>query len=147
MKPPKTPAELKARYPYQFNNPKSLGVSFARGWFKGFAKLCAEIDEILGDDKRGFVWAQVKEKFGSARFHFDIVGRARKNAKIAQQIQDLVLKAGNRTARQCIVCGGAGKMRTEDGYVLCLCDAHVDVRDARFFYLADDQAVDEPVES
>ena len=99
MKPPKTPAELKARFPYQFDNPKSLGISFARGWFKGFAELCAEIDTLLGDDKRGFVWAQVKEKFGSARFHFDIVGRRGKNAKIARQIQELVFEAANRTAR------------------------------------------------
>ena len=147
MNPPRTPVELKARYPYQFNNPKSLGVSFARGWFKGFTQLCAEIDEILGDDKRGFVWAQVKEKFGSARFHFDIVGRARKNAKIAQQIQDLTLKAGSRTAKQCIVCGEPGEMRNEGGDMLRLCDAHQAVRDAKMFYLEDHQAVDGPVES
>lgn len=146
MQAPKSPAELKARYPYQFNNPKSLGVSFARGWFKGFAQLCAEIDEILGEDKRGFVWAQVKEKFGSARFHFDIVGRTRKNAKIAEQILDLTLKAGRRTAKQCIVCGEPGEIRTDDGYMLCLCDAHKAVRGARWFYLEDHQAVDEPVD-
>jgi len=144
MKSPKTPAELKARYPYQFNNPKSLGISFARGWFKGFAELCAEIDALLGDDKRGFVWAQVKEKFGSASFHFDMVGRSGKNVKIARQIQDLVFQAANRTAKQCIVCGAPGEMRNEGGYVLCLCDAHKAVRDARLFYLEDDQAVDEP---
>lgn len=146
LESPKTPAELKARYPYQFNNPKSLGISFARGWFKGFAELCAEIDALLGDDKRGFVWAQVKEKFGSARFHFDIVGRTSKNAKIARQIQELVFLAANRTAEQCIVCGAPGEMRHEGGYVLCLCDAHRAVRDARLFYLEDDQAVDQPVE-
>jgi len=147
MKPPKTPAELKARYPYQFNNPKSLGISFARGWFKGFAELCAEIDAILCVDKRGFVWAQVKEKFGSARFHFDIVGRSGKNVKIARQIQELVFQAANRTAKQCIVCGAPGEMRNDGGYVLCLCDAHVAVRYAKYFYLDDHQAVDESVES
>ncbi len=147
MKPPKTPAELKALYPYQFNNPKSLGISFARGWFKGFVELCTEVDALLGDDKRGFVWAQVKEKFGSARFHFDIVGRSGKNVKIARQIQELVFHAANRTAKQCIVCGAPGEMSNDGGYVLCLCDAHVAVRDSRFFYLKVDQAADEPVES
>lgn len=147
LKSPKTPAELKARFPYQFDNPKSLGISFARGWFKGFAELCAEIDALLGDDKRGFVWAQVKEKFGSARFHFDIIGRTGKNVAVARKIQALALEAANRTAKQCIVCSAPGEMRNEGGYVLCLCDAHKAVRDARFLYLEDDQAVDESVES
>lgn len=146
MQPPKSPAELKARYPYQFNNPKSLGVSFARGWFKGFAQLCAEIDEILGEDKRGFMWVQVKEKHGSARYHFELVGRARKNAKINERILDLTLKAGSRTAKHCIVCGEPGAMRTDDGYMLCLCDAHKALRGGRLFYLEDHQAVDEPVD-
>ncbi len=137
MKSSTTPGELKARYPYQFDNPKSLGVSFARGWFNGFADLCAQIDEILGESKRGFVWAQAKEKYGSARYHFDIFGRTGKNVVVARQIQALVLEAASRTAKQCIVCGEPDEMRNEGGYVLCLCDEHKAVRDSRFFYLAE----------
>lgn len=62
-------SQLQARYPYQFFEPE-LGVSLAKGWARRFSRLCREIDEALGQDKQGFHWIQVKEKFGSPRFYF-----------------------------------------------------------------------------
>lgn len=50
--------ELQARYPYQFKDPE-LGVSMAKGWVVVFAQLCADVDHVLGQDKRGFHWSQV----------------------------------------------------------------------------------------
>lgn len=61
-----TPKELQARFPYMFEG-DNIGIDIARGWMLGFQKLCEQIDELLGADKRGFHWTQCKEKFGSAR--------------------------------------------------------------------------------
>lgn len=62
-------AQLQVHYPYQFQEPK-LGISLAKGWARRFSRLCQEIDDVLGEDKQGFHWIQVKEKFGSPRFYF-----------------------------------------------------------------------------
>lgn len=62
-------AQLQVHFPYQFQEPK-LGISLAKGWARRFSRLCQEIDAVLGEDKQGFHWIQVKEKFGSPRFYF-----------------------------------------------------------------------------
>jgi hypothetical protein len=144
----KTPKELKARYPYMFEG-RSLGISFAKGWFKLFAQLCMDIDTALGIDKHGFQWTQVKEKFGSCRFYWYIKGRksatyvdvqtpdgvvsfvnnppAKGGADFAatvDKINELVEAASQLTNHLCIVCGDQGKAINQSGYTLVLCKKH-----------------------
>lgn len=143
----KTPKELAKRYPYMFEG-KNLGLGIARGWMPLFETLCQQIDSVLGNDKLGFHWVQIKEKFGSARFYWetdqhapirmDIFGsggvvslqpkieepdQERRTALSA--ISELVFAAEKETKKACIVCGQQpAKATAQGGYVLVLCEQH-----------------------
>lgn len=144
--------DLQARYPYQFKDPE-LGISMAKGWVVVFAQLCADVDQVLGQDKRGFHWSQVKEKFGSARFYFQFKGRKpdlrldiqmpggvlsqvvpigqeapidqdRGFEQVQAEIRQLAMRAEVATQRVCLVCGKEGSQEVDIGYALALCPEH-----------------------
>lgn len=149
---PSSLQEIQALYPYQFSNPV-LGVEVAKGWMPVFAQLCTDIDNLLGADKFGFHWSQIKEKYGSARFYYRFQGRKSgvrldihtpngvwsqhipaerrirtERDKTFQEIDQAVLKltmaAEVATQRMCLVCGQPGVADTELGYVMVLCPEH-----------------------
>lgn len=149
---PLTLKDLQARYPYQFKEPE-LGISMAKGWVVVFAQLCADVDQVLGPDKRGFHWSQIKEKFGSARFYFQFKGRKpdlrldlqmpggvlsevvpfERKIRTDQDrgfelvnvvIRRLAMQAEIATQRVCLVCGQEGSQDVNAGYVLVLCPEH-----------------------
>lgn len=149
---PQSLRSLRALYPYQFSNPM-LGVEVAKGWMPVFAQLCADVDEVLGQDKFGFHWSQIKEKFGSARFYYRFQGREpgirldlhmpggvwsqhipvkrrirTERDKTFQEIDQAVLKltlaAEVATQSMCLICGQAGVPDTAGGYVMVLCPQH-----------------------
>jgi hypothetical protein len=120
-----------------------------------FAELCAEIDRQLGDDKQGFFWRQVKEKFGSARFYYqfgktqqpmriDIIApdgvmcfkaedKPRKAKSEREELQRkvgaMINKAEAMTNRMCIICGKEAEEKdATGGYMLVLCEHHIQQR-------------------
>jgi hypothetical protein len=149
----KTPKALRARFPYQFEG-KNIGISTPRGWFASFSQLCADIDDLLGQNKRGFHWVQVKEKFGACRaywsldkddgaIHVDIFGpdglssfvndpssKHRDGEKVAlmKSITALVKDVMDKTIHTCAVCGAPGALDQTHGYLLVLCPAHTQQR-------------------
>ena len=147
----KTLKEIKQLYPYQFNG-KNLGLSIANGWLPEFAELCKNIDDLLGENKRGFHWVQLKEKFGSARYYWSVKGRkdsvrvdlisSKKvvsyetippgtkspSQALFDQLSEMIDSAEAKTRNHCIVCGAAGKIDQHEGYVLLLCEMHAKQR-------------------
>lgn len=139
-----TPKQLREQFPYQFTRDVDEWYSFPRGWFPVFANLCWQIDALLGDDKRGFHWKQIKEKFGTARFYWameghrpfnvDVIGVARLTTKppkgnaLAAQIGELVRAAENATHTACIACGAPGALDRRYPWVLTLCETHMQER-------------------
>jgi hypothetical protein len=145
--------ELQEKFQYMFNGP-NLGIDVAPGWMPGFETLCEQIDQLLGDDKRGFHWRQCKEKFGSARWYWQIKGRspdvnidlfspvgvvrkvlkgkipAKPDSDIPEQISALIQEAQAHTEHACIYCGEPGTLNKKDGYLLVLCEEHSRQRDA-----------------
>lgn len=145
---------VEKRFPYMFEG-KNIGISIARGWKDLFVKLCVDIDRALGPDKLGFHWVQVKEKFGSARFYWEMKGGSpglkidlisesghvtslvkrgedKRPQLISEQIGALVDAAARKTQSLCIVCGQPGAANTDEPYVLVLCSEHaVDRRAGR----------------
>lgn len=144
--------DLQSRYPYQFSDPE-LGIAMAKGWVVVFAQLCADVDHVLGQDKRGFHWSQVKEKFGSARFYFRFAGRKpdlrldiqmpggvlsqvvpferqirtdqdRSFEQVNAEIRRLAMQAEMATRHVCLVCGKEGSQDVDVGYALVLCPEH-----------------------
>lgn len=119
-----TPKELKARYPYQFEG-QTISMSFARGWFPVFAQICTSIDHALGDDKRGFHWSQIKEKFGAARLYFQLSsGMSDQHPELMQQLLEMKVKAEVRSQHLCSVCGQQGAIEQGTNWMLALCDLH-----------------------
>jgi len=127
--------ELEARYPYMFEGPHT-GLNHFTGWFPTFVQLCVAIDAVLGPDKRGFHWVQIKEKFGGARFYkamdlrlapageyWDVEKDFELDTHVAF-IGALIDEAESITARRCIRCGKPAKAIDLDGYVWTLCREH-----------------------
>lgn len=122
---PKSPQQLKARLPYQFAG-HNIGHAFPFGWFPVIARLCLDIDELLGEDKMEFNWLQIKEKIGSATLYATM--RAPENDD-EQQRQDAIYRAirsaSDKTSSMCIVCGETSQeVRSPAHYVLQLCPSH-----------------------
>jgi hypothetical protein len=149
-----TPRQLKALYPYQFTEPL-ISESYPRGWFPLFSNLCGVIDELLGDNKHGFKWRQIKEKHGCGRFQYtlgffdkesddpdaDKYVSTFEEEKIADQLALLAHGASRLTSHICLACGQAGTIQSHEGYELAVCDAHQTQRLAgrwvQDFYLDD----------
>ncbi|QDL36466.1 hypothetical protein [Rhodoferax sediminis] len=147
---PSTVQALKERYPYMFAG-TNIGFALYRGWFEMFARLCADIDAALCENKRNFHWVQIKEKFGSYRLYYSMerdpddvsisyevvpgpghVGlrpkakpaRANAPASPAQVIRELVNRAEDATTSMCMACGQPAKAHSYNGYYLTLCKEH-----------------------
>ena len=119
----KTPDQLLAMYPYMFV-PGQLGYDIAAGWLADFVKLCGDIDVLLGEDKRGFHWRQLKEKMGGARYYFELRGRRSTQKELAAAIAKLVLAAEAKSDETCIFCGKPANINNVGGYLLSECSEH-----------------------
>lgn len=153
---PRSLKDLKALFPYQLED-TPLGICLAKSWMPIFAQLCVDVDQILGEDKRGFHWSQVKEKFGSARFYFAFAGRKpdmrldvvtpkgvtsstlrpkrqirtdqdKDFAQISTQVAELAAQAEAKTRKTCLACGAIGAPDVQGSYMLVLCPEHVEAR-------------------
>jgi len=87
------------------------GVCCGNGWFDLIYKLSQDITTL---DKKVEA-TQVKEKFGGLRFYISSASR---------QVHDLVEKAGEDSYHICEECGKEGKLRTDIGWHLTLCEEH-----------------------
>jgi len=148
----KTFEKIKELYPYQFAG-KNIGLSIANGWLPEFARLCKDIDNLLGENNRGFHWVQLKEKFGSARYYWamnnvnapqivDLIKpdgvatfKSKPKAKasdkkLVEELNNMISEASERTMDTCIVCGENGKPDNLDYYTLVLCIEHKRARHA-----------------
>lgn len=143
---------IKARFPYQFEGSR-LEVHVAAGWANVFERLCGDVDQLLGPNKRGFHWDQVKEKWGSARFYYQmgaepadlrldlhspngaasvIVPAEKREGShyseeliaIVKQLRRLTMEAEKATQQLCAVCGQPGELDRSQPWVLVVCEEH-----------------------
>ncbi len=131
---PRTPAELKAAYRYQFTQ-DLYGESYPAGWFPVFARVCQDID-AMGAERLGFRWAQLKEKFGSARWYGSYAGplaRTESGGPSTEllKIAAAIMEASDQTGSMCMVCGELGQLDQSRGWVLTLCEKHTQERAQR----------------
>jgi hypothetical protein len=119
-----TPKELMARYQYMFPA-QNLGFGFARGWFPGFVRLCESIDGLLGPNKRGFHWTQLKEKMGTGRYHYSVKSKnSMADSGLMNSIRKVVESAESATLDTCIYCGRPGSMNNNKGYMMVRSERH-----------------------
>lgn len=156
---------LFARHPYMFagdlvgykKDPREdqlhYAIAIEPGWLDIIERLCADIDaavpaDLKRDDGRGFHIQQIKEKFGTLRFYWDVdVGphepihvdllfgsgehasfRSRETHEVEPwraQVRGLITEAERRSAMICFYCGGPGQLRKDrSGWITTCCDDH-----------------------
>lgn len=116
--------DLQDRFPYQFSE-HSMDIEVTRGWMPVFEQLCFDIDAALASNKRGFYWRQVKEKFGSLRASFRLAdGVYEQEEAFVRSLFDLVATAAKSSQSICASCGEPGRLDTNDGYLITLCETH-----------------------
>ncbi|MDM0085657.1 hypothetical protein QTI17_34265 [Variovorax sp. J31P179] len=133
-----TPCALQARFLYMFplegEDRRRAYVSF-HGWLPAVANTCADIDALLGADKRGFRWTRLREKFGSPSFAYRMEGKGRvatlihRPTEVHRQevgsnepvdslvfaINELVLQVELKLRSSCIVCGAPSEINNDRG--------------------------------
>ena len=114
---------LVQRFPYQFSGPS---IRIAEGWKGIFAKLCATVDELLGQDKRGFRWTQAGEQFGSASLHFELGSDVPADVarELSRKLRAAIAEVETQTGQMCIVCGRHGELDKSQPWVIVLCKKH-----------------------
>lgn len=124
-----------AKYPKMFKNrfkPMTetcmcWGFDIGPGWYKIIEETCGKLQLLSDAFGLQAVAAQIKEKFGTLRFYFDIedadvVSKTKEERKIAADIMyDIVTRAEEETAYTCEACGERGTLRGT-GWVVTLCD-------------------------
>lgn len=116
----KSKAELKAKYPYMFEG-ANIGIDLHDGWLPTFAAACDAVDKLLGVDKAGFHFSQVKEKFGSARIYWESKVL---DKEVEKGITRLIDGAEKATESLCMVCGAPAEIKKYGGWFACLCEVH-----------------------
>ena len=140
-------AQLKRRYPEQFEDLPYYMVSIDPGWFEPIEAACRRIDALLtSKEKALFRWRQIKEKFGGLRMYWneggvylDFIGpdslahivvepaRPLLSEETRERIAGIVAQAAKQAARRCQVCGAPGQLRRrQNGWLVTACDRHVE---------------------
>lgn len=137
-----TLCDLKKSYAYMFAE-TNIGYDFYRGWLPDFVVACHAIDRLLGNNKQGFFFRQIKEKYGWARYYWrtdDVspqrlslvvdqrvyeqsVGLADSDA-IIQEIGQVLLATEKASMHQCILCSSPGEVHSFDGWLAVSCAQH-----------------------
>lgn len=140
-------AQLKRRYPEQFEDLPYYMVSIDPGWFEPIEAACRRIDVLLtSKEKALFQWRQIKEKFGGLRMYWneggvylDFIGpdslahivvepaRPLLSAQTRERIARVVAEAAKKASSRCQICGAPGTLqRRENGWLVTACERHVE---------------------
>lgn len=101
------------------------------GWYgcivdDGWKNIVLEADAMLSFIDPNYKINQVKEKFGTLRFYFET---EKPYGKVEHNIMDAIVRAAEfRSTYTCEWCGKYGEIRTDQYYVLTLCDECSDKR-------------------
>jgi hypothetical protein len=106
------------------NPPRAPGWPWVGdGWRDLLRRACVRIRAAIQADGGTFKFAQIKEKFGSARLYWD--GKLSPGA--AARVEDAINLAEARSACTCEICGEPGRLYGP-GWLATRCDAHAEGR-------------------
>jgi len=124
-----------------------IGFDFYRGWQPILAGVCVALDDLfkaeVGEDYDGFAWRQIKEKFGSARFYYQLMPPEDDPSLIilldsnqpvrhtpahwdavSSAVDELVSAGEVATQSACMACGAKADQGSGPGWITTLCDKH-----------------------
>lgn len=143
------------------SSPRSKRLPYAidiePGWLDIVEQLCANIDAIVPadlkrEDGTGFHVRQIKEKFGTLRFYWDVGIGPHEPIRIdllspaggvlslestrthrepwRDEVNRLIDLATQKTGKTCFVCAAPGRLRQDEvGWMYTSCDLHDGVRE------------------
>lgn len=94
---------------------------FDSGWNELIRDLLRQIDAILSGHGAVLRVYQIKEKFGSLRFYYDLHGATHAQE---QAISDARRTGHDRSKLTCFECGAPGRIRNTSGRIIPTCDRH-----------------------
>lgn len=104
--------------------PKYKGmVDIPEGWKKIIEELTEKLNEFRNAE---IVILQIKEKFGTLRFYYNITNPQDLVGLEVNLIMGLIAKAEERSSYTCERCGAGGVLRTELRWIKTLCGEHYD---------------------
>lgn len=125
--------KIKKRFPEQFGKIiDRFGISLPFGWLTLFENTCVALNAELNNYPGvKLEWTQLKEKFGLARFYFqlsftDDYGDQAVES-ITKKLNEMAISAENVSGQICQDCGKPGKMRGGN-WLRTLCDEHAKER-------------------
>lgn len=89
--------------------------SVGNGWLGFIKEMMKDIIKMNWDKQT----CQVKEKFGGLRFYIN---------SASDEIHDRITQAETLSYEVCEECGEPGKLRTDIGWYLTLCDNHYNLK-------------------
>jgi hypothetical protein len=101
---------LVKKYPVLYEHRQSFSVG--DGWFKILDELSRELTKIIEETGCSCRCSDVKEKYGTLRFHMDTE---------TDEMSKLIAKAEAKSSETCEHCGGKGLLRGLR-WVTTLCD-------------------------
>lgn len=110
-------AELRAQFVQRF---ECLDSQLGKGIGEGWQPLVGEAALALDVVAPGWVAAQIKEKFGTLRFYYDLPEGIDRDHRLAARA--IAHWAETRSAHICEWCGDNGELRRDDYWLLTLCD-------------------------
>lgn len=102
------------------------GFSHGDGWYNLLDEMCQKLTDLTRGKGLYVVASQVKEKFGTLNFYYDIEFSDdyvfdNTSKKITDEISDIINDAESRSSKVCESCGKPGKIRGS-GWIVTLCD-------------------------
>lgn len=89
------------------------GIATGDGWYELLWKLCMDIEAT--NPPEDFKFEQIKEKFGQLRIY---------TWGDTEEIEQLILKAEDDSARICEHCGMPGEIVNKNGWLFAACENH-----------------------
>jgi hypothetical protein len=89
-------------------------ISCGEGWFNLLSSLDRELSSVDPDYKV----VQVKEKFGTLRYYFDISDMS--NNEVSEKMRNIVQKYEHISAMTCEITGGHGQLMSKKGWLRTL---------------------------
>lgn len=121
--------QLQAKYSKMFidlYNKKtnlSFGIRTKDGWFKIIDKLCFDIKEYCNKYNLKIpIITEIKSKFRMLRFSYNKNLYNKKEVKLCQRIDNLILQAESQSLVTCEMCGNDGEYQIYQSWVWTLCN-------------------------
>ena len=108
-------------------NLMSFGFSCGDGWFDIIYDLSKEINDLCKNiDPYPITVLQVKEKFGSLRYYYNVICD---DDNLFNKIEEFILNAEKRSNKTCEECGKFSGSKTQiNGWVSNLCEKCLETR-------------------